>query len=73
FVLNEASSVTLSVYDMRGQRVATLMQGSYGEGFYEAAWNGGGHGGKTAPDGIYLIRLTVNDKMIANEKVVLIR
>ncbi|MDD3527789.1 MAG: FlgD immunoglobulin-like domain containing protein, partial [Bacteroidales bacterium] len=73
FVLNEASSVTLSVYDMRGQRVATLMQGSYGEGFYEAAWNGIAHTGKTAPDGIYIIRLTVNDKMIANEKVVLIR
>ena len=73
FVLNEASNVTLSVYDMRGQRVATLMQGSYGEGFYEAAWNGIAHTGKTAPDGIYIIRLTVNDKMIANEKVVLIR
>jgi hypothetical protein len=73
FVLNEASNVTLSVYDMRGQRIATLMQGSYSEGFYEAAWNGVSLGGKTAPDGIYLIRLTANDQMIANEKVVLIR
>ncbi|NCA87164.1 MAG: T9SS type A sorting domain-containing protein, partial [Clostridia bacterium] len=73
FVLNEASNVTLSVYDLQGQLLNTLMQGNYGEGYYEAAWNGITHTGKTAPNGIYIIRLTANDKMIANEKVVLIR
>jgi hypothetical protein len=51
----------------------TVMDGVYPEGLYEAGWNGKDAGGKQAGNGIYIIRLTVNGKIVKNEKVVRIK
>jgi hypothetical protein len=73
FVLKRYAGLTLTVHDLRGKQVATLMQGAYPEGLYEAAWTGKDASGNNAENGIYLIRLTVDDRIVENEKVVLIQ
>ena len=73
FVLNEAAAITMTVHDLQGNPVKTLMQGTYPEGYYETGWTGITDSGKAAGNGIYIIRLTANNAIIANEKVALIR
>jgi len=73
FVLNRQAKVSLTVHDLQGNTVKTLLRGSYPEGLYDAGWTGTDTSGKQAGNGVYLIRLTVDDKIIKNEKVVLIK
>jgi len=73
FVLNQQANVALTVHDLRGNLIKTLMQGVYNEGFYEAGWTGTDASGQQAGNGVYIIRLTVDDRIIKHEKVVLIK
>ena len=72
FVLNQQANVALTVHDLRGNLIKTLMHGVYNEGFYEAGWTGTNTSRQQAGNGVYIIRLTVDDKIIKHEKVVLI-
>jgi hypothetical protein len=58
FSLPRAGAVTLDVIDLRGRRVATLVDGAaYAAGRHELAWTAGGAAGRTLPSGVYLVRL----------------
>jgi hypothetical protein len=72
FVLNRQAKVSLTVNDLQGNTIKTLLRGNYPEGLYDAGWTGTDTSGKQVENGVYIIRLTVDDKMIINEKVVLI-
>ena len=52
FDLPEAAHATLSVYDLLGRRVSTLVNGTLAAGRYQYAWEAG-----DLPDGLYLYRL----------------
>ena len=52
FVLNQAGSITLSIYNLRGQRVTTLLDGSMSVGEHRIMWDGSGF-----PSGIYFAKL----------------
>ena len=41
--MSEASDVTLTIYALTGQRVATLISGYQEVGHYEVMWEGRGH------------------------------
>ena len=73
FVFKRQANVSLTVYDLQGNTIRTLLRGNYPEGLYDAGWTGTDTYGEQAENGIYVIRLTVDDKMIKNEKVVLIK
>ncbi|MFC1500142.1 M14 family zinc carboxypeptidase [Candidatus Zixiibacteriota bacterium] len=53
------SEVTLKIYDVRGRLVATLIDGSLENRFYEQlpGWNGYDNQGRRVPTGIYLMEL----------------
>jgi len=64
FSLPEASQVTLSIFNLQGQRVAELMAGQLDAGSYAAVWDAAG-----CPSGTYLYRLSgdfgqVSGKMV---------
>lgn len=54
YSLATRSAVDLSVFDVRGRRVATLFQGEAGPGPHVATWDGRAAGGQLAPSGVYL-------------------
>ena len=53
FSLPEASQVTLSIFNLQGQKVAELMEGQLEAGSYTAVWDAAGY-----PSGTYLYRLS---------------
>jgi flagellar hook assembly protein FlgD len=52
--------VQLSVYNLQGQEVRTLISGQKNPGRHAITWNGRDNFGKPVPSGVYLYKLRVN-------------
>jgi len=62
FAIPEASSVRMEVYNMLGQRVATLIDGEhYTAGTYEAVWDARDDMGREMSSGMYIYRISAGD------------
>ena len=59
YQLATPSPVRLEVFNVLGQRVATLVDGQQGAGAYVARWDGTDASGRAAASGVYFYRLTV--------------
>ena len=59
YQLSAPSPVRLEVFNILGQRVATLVDGEQGAGAYMARWDGTDAAGRAAASGVYFYRLTV--------------
>jgi hypothetical protein len=57
FELAEPGWVRLSVHDVAGRRLTTLVEGSLDSGLHEARWTGADDAGSAVAPGIYFIRL----------------
>ncbi len=57
FALPEQSNVEISIYNMLGQKVRTLVNSPLGAGYHTAYWNGMSNTGESLPSGAYLIRM----------------
>jgi len=65
FNLAQAAPVYLAVYDLSGRKVAALAEGSYVPGEHRVTWNAA-----TAPPGVYICRLVVNNNATSRRVVV---
>jgi hypothetical protein len=63
---------TLKIYNVRGQRVRTLVNEPQGPGTYRISWDGRDDAGDEVASGVYLYRVEVGD-FSENRKMVLIR
>ena len=57
YSLPQAGRVTLAIYDVRGARVATLVDADLPAGEQSAAWSGADDRGAPMPSGLYFARL----------------
>lgn len=57
FALPKMQHVQLAVYNLAGERVATLISGSLEKGIHEVSWNGRDEAGRMVSSGLYLYRL----------------
>jgi flagellar hook assembly protein FlgD len=62
----------IEVYDLRGARVRTLMQGVQPAGRYVLTWDGKDGAGHPAAKGIYIVRMESAD-YVATRKVLMTR
>ena len=62
----------LSIYNLRGVKVKTLLNGPRGAGTYAVFWDGMDDYGRKAASGIYFYRLTAG-QLISTKKMVLIK
>jgi titin len=60
FSVKEAGVVQLSVYNLQGQEVRTLVAGHTNAGRHTLIWNGRDNAGNVVPSGTYLYKLRVN-------------
>jgi hypothetical protein len=67
YELPQRSHVALTVFNMLGQQVATLLQGEQEAGFHESVFDGSG-----LASGVYLYRLTAGG-YVGTRKLVLVR
>jgi hypothetical protein len=66
FLLPEAGPVELSIYDLRGRRVARVATGDFEPGRHEFSWDGGGQ-----PSGVYLVGMNSREGMESRRLILL--
>lgn len=57
FSLPDEGMVHLSVYNIRGQRVRELIDGSLPRGFHKVVWDGKDNGNRIVSSGLYFVRI----------------
>ena len=69
--LDQAQAVDVAVFDLLGRRVTTIHHGVLPQGTSSLAWNGRRQDGSRAPGGIYFYRVTLQDRVIHRQVVLL--
>ena len=72
FALAEQEDVSLSIYNLAGQKVATLTTGRREAGSHSLRWDGRGEGGQELASGVYLCRLQAGGQ-VETRKLLLLR
>jgi hypothetical protein len=72
FDLPEQGQVTLTIYNLAGRRVRTLISGEMKAGYHSVVWNGLSDSGKPAASGIYFYSLEAKN-FHATKKMVLLK
>jgi hypothetical protein len=65
-----ASDVRLTVVDLEGRRIATLLEGRMEAGLHTASWNGRGNRGERLAAGVYFAHLQTSDGRTQATKVI---
>ena len=68
----EVTDVTLEIYNVMGQRVRTLAQGSHEAGRYQIVWNATNDIGQALSSGMYIYRIQAGD-FVSVKKLVLMK
>lgn len=63
--------VELSIFDLTGNRIRTLISSHKADGFHETEWNGQNESGLQIPPGIYFYRL-VSGKSVITKRMIMI-
>ena len=71
FTLGETGLVNLSIYNIIGQKVRTLINSQYSTGSHSVIWNGLDDGGKNAAAGIYFYQLKCGKKVESRKMLLL--
>ncbi|UCG51696.1 MAG: T9SS type A sorting domain-containing protein [Candidatus Latescibacterota bacterium] len=71
FTLPRKMRATLSIYNVRGQLVTTLMDDTRDAGSHEVIWNGRDARGNPVGSGVYFYRLTTGDRTFTRKMVLL--
>ncbi|HEC78618.1 MAG TPA: T9SS type A sorting domain-containing protein [candidate division WOR-3 bacterium] len=72
YSVSSSQTINISIYDITGRKVKTLVKGRKERGFYKANWEGTDDFGKKLPTGVYFVRLTASDESFT-KKVILLR
>ena len=65
------TEVSLNIYDIRGSRVKTLVDGFRDEGAYTSYWDGTDSQGCNVSSGVYIYRLQTSEKSLTRKMVLL--
>ncbi len=73
FSIPENSKVDISIYNIKGQKIKTLVYNEFVEGNHYIIWKGDDDSGKLASSGVYLYQLMVNGKTEAIKRCLLLK
>jgi len=73
FILNAGARTRLAIYDMRGHKVATLVDGPLTADAYTFAWHGKNTAGQQIASGVYFARLEIGGGYVQVVKVSMIK
>lgn len=71
FDLPQMSHVRLDIFNILGQRVATLLDESLPAGRYEETWNGCDDHGERVSSGVYFYRLGASERQVSRKMILL--
>jgi len=61
YAVPRSTSVSMSIYNMLGQRVRTLVDGAISAGYHEVEWDGRNESGQQVESGVYFYRLQTGE------------
>ena len=73
FSIQNNSQIELSVFNIKGQKVKTLINNDVIKGSHSISWNGDDKLGKSVSSGIYYYKLKINGKIEAVKKCLLLK
>jgi hypothetical protein len=80
YALPRRSNVDIEVFNMMGQKIASLVQDRQAAGEYQVLWNGGDSAGMQVASGVYICRMRVrgdsdrqSDGQLFTKKLLLVR
>jgi hypothetical protein len=73
FYLERAARVSMTIYNIVGQRVRRLMESFLLPGHHEITWDGTDQNGRQQTSGIYFCQLQINGMSIKAHRMVLLR
>ncbi len=73
FSIPERSEVNMKIFNTLGQEVRTLVQGRFDVGTHEVVWDGRDDSGNQVSSGIYLYRISVDNKFTDVKKLILLK
>lgn len=73
FNLIESGKVELEIFNIKGQKVKTLMDAYSAKGVFNTIWNGRDYNGKRVSSGEYFAKLKLNDEEVAVRKIMLLK
>jgi len=73
FTVNTPSKVEINVFNLKGQKVKTLINDNFEKGVHEVSWNGKDATEKALSSGIYLYQMRVNQQTIYTKKCLLLK
>ncbi len=62
FSLPKAGAAKLTIYNINGQVVRTLVDGNLGAGLHSFRWDGRNNNGEVSPSGVYIYEVISNDQ-----------
>jgi hypothetical protein len=68
YELQMTAEIELSIYNLLGQKLATLVSGRQAAGYYQVKWDAAGQAG-----GVYFYRLRTESGFLATKKMVLVK
>jgi hypothetical protein len=71
--LPRQSQLRLHVYNLLGQRIRTLYDGTREAGVHTFSWNGRSKNGLPAASGVYIVRMTAGNDFVQAMKILLLR
>jgi hypothetical protein len=73
FSLASGSAARLEIYNLRGQKVATLRHQFLPAGAYSVVWDGRDDRGENLPTGVFIYRLAVDGQVVDAKKMILMK
>ena len=73
FTISELANIKLSIYDLNGRIVNTLINKIMSPGYHTISWNGKDSHGKPVSSGVYFSILENKDKSFQSQKLVLLK
>ena len=71
YALPKAEFVTIRIYNMLGQEVATLLNNEVNAGVYNIMWNGMDNSGTKVATGTYIYRVVAGDNVVSKKMILL--
>jgi hypothetical protein len=68
----KSTDVEVAVYDILGQKIATLLSGQQAAGYHTVEWNGMNQAGLTVPSGTYFVRM-ISENYTKVQKIMLMK
>jgi flagellar hook assembly protein FlgD len=72
-VAQTSSFVTLGIYNIKGQKIKTIVNQKLEQGLHQIIWDGKNDNNQYVASGFYFYKLKVNDKNIAIKKCLLLK